>query len=226
MGKSSEQQRVYTLEVRLGSGSAAIEIAGSHTLEQLAGAILDGFAVPGKPAWEFQVGGRALHDGMNRRYGPPGAADDGLDDAGETTLDDLKLKPGKAFWYLVHADRPTTFSLEVSGLQKGSRAFDDPRFVGRVAAAPVEAPERRPAMPPPAPRAAPPVRSAQAAACSYILVALLQRLDDRHPGLTADLLAGVEADRAAVPPENRASVDEVFEEALTVLRRASRRTPC
>jgi hypothetical protein len=55
-----------------------------------------------------------------------------------------------------------------------------------------------------------------AAACRYLLVALLQRLERDRPGLTQALRAGVQADRAATGP-GQAHVDATFDEALRML---------
>lgn len=58
-----------------------------------------------------------------------------------------------------------------------------------------------------------------AAACRYLLAALLPRLERFHPGLVAELRSGIEADRAAMAVNGTLSpqVGSVFGEALRVL---------
>ena len=62
-----------------------------------------------------------------------------------------------------------------------------------------------------------------AAACRYLLVALLPRLESVRPGLVAELSDGVRGDRGAIqakqktPPELQA----VFDEALKILSLAT-----
>ena len=57
-----------------------------------------------------------------------------------------------------------------------------------------------------------------AAACRYLLVMLLQRLEAERPGLVAEMRAGVEGDRdAAIGGRD---VEGIFEEALRILRLA------
>lgn len=62
---------------------------------------------------------------------------------------------------------------------------------------------------------------ATAAACRYVLVALLQRLEKTTPGLLADLQAGIAADQRATPP-GQPYVDATFAEALRMLAMAAR----
>ncbi|RFA30823.1 hypothetical protein CAI21_04810 [Alkalilimnicola ehrlichii] len=61
-------------------------------------------------------------------------------------------------------------------------------------------------------------------AALYVLTGLLQRLEAERPGLIQDMLAGIEGDRKSLPPnlENKAHVEAIFDEALTMLRRANR----
>lgn len=60
-----------------------------------------------------------------------------------------------------------------------------------------------------------------AAACRYLLVLLLQRLEGAHPGLLGEMQTGAEADRRALPPEHAASeVAATLEEALRIMRLA------
>jgi hypothetical protein len=60
-----------------------------------------------------------------------------------------------------------------------------------------------------------------AAACRYLLVALLQRLEKRHPGLIIDMQAGVAADRNATSG-GQPHVEATFGEALRILEIAAR----
>ncbi|MFJ1254907.1 hypothetical protein [Cupriavidus sp. CuC1] len=60
-------------------------------------------------------------------------------------------------------------------------------------------------------------------ACVYLLHLLLQRAEQREPGSLDDLLRGVRADRAGLPPDI-AGHDEtlhVFDEALRMLSLAN-----
>lgn len=59
-----------------------------------------------------------------------------------------------------------------------------------------------------------------AAACRYVLVALLQRLDAQHAGLIDDLRSGIAADRAAAIQSLAAPVDATFTEAARILHLA------
>lgn len=61
-----------------------------------------------------------------------------------------------------------------------------------------------------------------AAACRYVLVALLQRLDAQHAGLVDDLRSGIAADRAAAIQSGglAAHVDATFTEAARILQLA------
>ncbi len=58
-----------------------------------------------------------------------------------------------------------------------------------------------------------------AAACRYILVALLPRLEQSSPGLLAELRSGMEGDRQAMAVNGRLSpeVDAVVSEAQRIL---------
>lgn len=62
----------------------------------------------------------------------------------------------------------------------------------------------------------------QTHAALYLLTCLLHRLENTHPGLIDDLLDGVHADWQAVPDDaqDKAHVDAIFEESLTLLKRA------
>ena len=242
-GGSSGAERVYTLQVNLDADRLAacvIEIAGSHTLEQLHCSIDAAFDREGDDLWDFQTGVKGHYDSQNRRYGPPDLGDDLADDASETTVDDLKLRQGSSFGYTFSLDTPLEHAIEVVGIAKAGRALSEPRIVSRGPEAPLATAEKplasrpRPSRSSSAPApvesgrakpAAAPVSepNAQAAACSYILVALLQRVEKLQPGLTADLLAGIEADRAAIADDvpDREYIEKIFDEALKTVRQAS-----
>jgi len=69
----------------------------------------------------------------------------------------------------------------------------------------------------------PEIQYATAGACCYLLVAVLRRVERVHPGLLADLRAGVEGDQEALAPvEASPQVAATFAEALHILRLASR----
>ena len=60
-----------------------------------------------------------------------------------------------------------------------------------------------------------------AAACRYLPVALLQRLEEIRPGLLCDLRSGVASDRDATHDASR-EVDATFAEAVRILDLAAR----
>ena len=64
---------------------------------------------------------------------------------------------------------------------------------------------------------------AKAYACSYILLSLLQRMDQKEPGLIDELLAGAKGDlEASKPQEDLSSPGPlIFEEAIAILVRAN-----
>ncbi len=64
----------------------------------------------------------------------------------------------------------------------------------------------------------------KAAACAYLLVCLMQRLETLHPGVIEDCIAGVSKDRHALPRDapHAAGADAIFEEALRLLKLAGR----
>lgn len=63
---------------------------------------------------------------------------------------------------------------------------------------------------------------AKAYACSYILLTLLQRMDQKEPGLIDDLLLGAKGDFEAckLQADLPASVPRIFEETIAFLERA------
>jgi hypothetical protein len=64
---------------------------------------------------------------------------------------------------------------------------------------------------------------AKAQACSYILLSLLQRMDQKEPGLIDDLLAGAKGDFEASQSQDDlpAPVPMIFKEAIAFLTRAN-----
>ncbi|SHJ87790.1 hypothetical protein [Halomonas caseinilytica] len=63
----------------------------------------------------------------------------------------------------------------------------------------------------------------KADASLYLLTGLFQRLELERPGMIQEMIEGVEGDKASLPSDvgNRAYVEEVFDEALTLLKRAN-----
>lgn len=59
-------------------------------------------------------------------------------------------------------------------------------------------------------------------AMSYVLVCILQRLDEAQPGLITDVLSGVRADREASLAQSPVSLP-IFDEAIKFLERANQR---
>jgi hypothetical protein len=64
---------------------------------------------------------------------------------------------------------------------------------------------------------------AKAQACSYILLGLIQRMDEKEPGLIEEMLAGVKGDFDASRSQGdlAAPVPMIFEEAIAFLTRAN-----
>jgi hypothetical protein len=64
---------------------------------------------------------------------------------------------------------------------------------------------------------------AKAQACSYILLSLLQRMDQQEPGLIDELLAGAKGDFEAAQSRGdlRQPVPMIFQEAVAFLTRAN-----
>jgi hypothetical protein len=58
-----------------------------------------------------------------------------------------------------------------------------------------------------------------AAACQYLLAALLPRLDRAHPGLVSELRAGIAADREAMTAAGKLTpeIDRTISEAFRIL---------
>ncbi|CAN5326540.1 hypothetical protein BH11PSE11_BH11PSE11_29110 [soil metagenome] len=65
--------------------------------------------------------------------------------------------------------------------------------------------------------------NAKANSCGYILIMLMQRLEKMQPGLLAEMIAGVEGDRSAIPSDapNGEHTQAVFSETLAMLRMAN-----
>jgi len=108
---AADLAKLYELNVYLYSGPYSeeyaekvicrtIEMLGSHTLQDLHALIFMAFDREEEHLWEFQIGGKGLDDPKNKRYGPPELEDDEAMDAGEATLDSLKLKEGQPFGYV------------------------------------------------------------------------------------------------------------------------------
>ncbi|CAI9120500.1 hypothetical protein [Brytella acorum] len=57
-------------------------------------------------------------------------------------------------------------------------------------------------------------------AMSYVFLCILQRLDEAQPGLIADVLGGVRADREASLAQSPAALP-IFDEAIKFLERAN-----
>lgn len=58
-------------------------------------------------------------------------------------------------------------------------------------------------------------------ACVYLLHGLLQRLDQHHPGLIANMIDGAVQDRAAIDPGQSSTAahgSQILDEALRMLR--------
>ena len=64
---------------------------------------------------------------------------------------------------------------------------------------------------------------AKAQACSYILLSLLQRMDQQEPGLIDELLAGAKGDFEASQSQGDLAhpVPMIFQEAIALLTRAN-----
>jgi len=64
---------------------------------------------------------------------------------------------------------------------------------------------------------------AKAHACSYLLLGLLQRMDQKEPGLIDELLAGAKGDFQASRQQDPlpAPVPLIYQEAIAILERAN-----
>ena len=64
---------------------------------------------------------------------------------------------------------------------------------------------------------------AKASANAYLLLMLMQRLEGAHPGLIADLLAGVDADFTAIERDGRLTdaLRAIREQTRTLLKQAA-----
>lgn len=67
------------------------------------------------------------------------------------------------------------------------------------------------------------MKNPKADASSYILTALLQRLEQIHPGLIKDIHDGVKSDQAAIQDDilDYDYIQNIFDETFQILERAS-----
>lgn len=67
------------------------------------------------------------------------------------------------------------------------------------------------------------MKNAKADACAYLLTMLLQRLESKQSGFIEEMIDGVEGDRNSLPDqvEDRPHIESIFDEALTLLKRAN-----
>lgn len=145
--------RVYTLDVFLLSGPVTeafaeknpsvvrtIEIRGDQTLEDLHEAIFAAFDRDDPHMYEFQFG-KGPMDPNGPRYVLPVSADDDTGPpvagtVGETTIDSLGLKQGRAFGYWFDFGDDWHHQIDVTKVDAGPPSGKYPRVVSRVGDSP------------------------------------------------------------------------------------------
>jgi hypothetical protein len=139
---------LYVLSVFLVSGptskkfankeiSRAIEIRGDQTLEQLHSAIFKAYDRWEQHLYEFQFGKRPF-DPAGPNYGVPGGRSKKktAGDARTTTLDDLSLKPHRAFGYWFDFGDDWYHQVQVDRIEQAIPTVAYPRVIKRVGKSP------------------------------------------------------------------------------------------
>jgi hypothetical protein len=117
--------------------SRAIEIRGDQTLEQLHQAIFEAYERWEQHLYEFQFGKRPFDpDGPN--YGIPEGNDEKKEygDARATKMDDLQLKPERAFGYLFDFGDEWFHQVQVDRIEQAIPTVTYPRVIKRVGKSP------------------------------------------------------------------------------------------
>jgi hypothetical protein len=144
---------LYVLFVYLQSGplsekstakevSRIIEIRGDQTLEQLHQAIFDAYDRWEQHLYEFQLGKRPFDPkGPNYGFPDPSSTEGQREDARTTTLDDLDLKPGRAFGYWFDFGDDWYHQVQVERVEQAIPTVTYPRVIKRVGKSPPQYPE-------------------------------------------------------------------------------------
>lgn len=117
--------------------SRAIEIRGDQTLEQLHQAIFEAYDRREQHLYEFQFGKRPFDpDGPN--YGIPDGDEEKKEygDARTTKMDDLQLKPERAFGYLFDFGDEWYHQVQVDRIEQAIPTVTYPRVIKRVGKSP------------------------------------------------------------------------------------------
>ncbi len=117
--------------------SRVIEIRGDQTLEQLHQAIFNAYDREQGHLYEFQFGKRPF-DPAGPNYGipDPTAGKKGRGDARTTTLDDLDLKPERAFGYWFDFGDDWFHQVQVDRVEQAIPTVTYPRVIKRVGKSP------------------------------------------------------------------------------------------
>ncbi|MFO7905267.1 MAG: MarR family transcriptional regulator [Pirellulaceae bacterium] len=115
--------------------SRVIEIRGDQTLQQLHEAIFQAYDRWDEHLYEFQFGRRPFDpDGPN--YGIPAQQQGKQRDARTTTLDDLQLKPHRAFGYWFDFGDDWFHQVDVERIDQAIPTVTYPRVIRRVGKSP------------------------------------------------------------------------------------------
>jgi hypothetical protein len=123
--------------------SRVIEIRGDQTLEQLHQAIFLAYNRREQHLYEFQLGKRPM-DPKGPNYGlpdDPSPTKGRHGDARTTTLDDLGLKPGRAFGYWFDFGDDWYHQVQVERVEPAIPTVTYPRVIKRVGKSPPQYPE-------------------------------------------------------------------------------------
>jgi hypothetical protein len=144
---------LYVVSVYLQSGplsekfagkevSRVIEIRGDQTLEQLHQAIFHAYDRREQHLYEFQLGKRPFDpEGPNYGLSDPSPTKGRHGDARSTSLDDLGLKPGRAFGYWFDFGDDWYHQVQVERVEPAIPTVTYPRVIKRVGKSPPQYPE-------------------------------------------------------------------------------------
>lgn len=146
--RASSSANVYVVSVYLAGGpispkfankqiSRKIEIRGDQTLEQLHRVIFKAYNRWDEHMYEFQFGKRPF-DPKGPNYGVPEsrASKSGERDARTARLDDLDLKPGRAFGYWFDFGDDWYHQIQVDRIERAIATVAYPRVINRVGDSP------------------------------------------------------------------------------------------
>jgi len=115
--------------------SRVIEIRGDQTLDELHHAIFMAYDRWDQHMYEFQFGKRPF-DPKGPRYGVPSSPQSGERDARTTKLDDLELKPERAFGYWFDFGDDWHHQIRVERIEQAIPTVTYPRVIRRVGKSP------------------------------------------------------------------------------------------